>query len=135
MLLSVFKRRIRLPTLLLPVALGGLVAFAYALSQEPATPSINHDLADGLLLGLACVVLYLLFHLLILVSYLVFFLLAALVLLSPLLLAFWLLWRYKRKRANRNAYRQLAPLYQQLPSPAASPQEKPIPLMQRRFKH
>jgi hypothetical protein len=52
-----------------------------------------------------------------------------------LLLLISLFWRDKRWRTKPDADQQLPPLPQPLPAPATPPQEKPIPLMQRQFRH
>jgi small-conductance mechanosensitive channel len=130
------KRRTILAVLLLFAAVVGLGVFAYTLNHDPATPDVSQNAAEGMLIVLAGMVLYLVALLLLLLCYLVFGLLLALVLLSPLLLlGFWLLRRRKGKRVKRHAYQQIGQLYRYSPSPITPPQEKPIPLMQRQFKH
>ncbi|MGI4760505.1 MAG: hypothetical protein ACRYF0_07360 [Janthinobacterium lividum] len=61
-----------------------------------------------------------------------------LALFSPAFLLLFLCWlfrRYKRKRAEREVSQRMEQLYRHFLAPVIPPQEKPIPLMQRRFRH
>lgn len=105
MAIPVFKRPTILGVLLPFAAVVGLVAFAYTLNHDLATPDMSQHAAEGMLIVLAGMVLYLVALLLILLYYLVFGLLLTLILLSPLLLlGFWLPRRHKRKPVKRHAY-------------------------------
>ena len=114
---------------LVVVMIGGGY-FIYLVFQNPG-------FTQSFIPAILMVAAYFLFYLLMSLLFILFYLFIALLLLSPFLLfLYWLIRRYKRKRAERAALQESEHWRSQFPTqvPATPPQNEAIPLMQRRFK-
>jgi hypothetical protein len=112
-----------------------LLAVGCAPHQPPAASNLDANALGGMVVGFVGIVVYLLVHLLLLLGYLLAAGLVVVLLLSPVLLAFWLLRRTMRKRGERASWPSGKVLRNPGPSvPLTQQPDERIPLLARRFK-